>query len=1359
MSRPVKIGLGIAGGIVALLLILAVTGVYIAQSDWLREKFRERIVTELETATGGKVTIGKFKFDWKTLTGEMDDVIIHGTEPVTGPPLLRVKALVIGLKIISLTKRDFDIALLRAEEPKAYLLVAADGSTNVPNPKVPQQKNNKTPVETILDLKVGEFALVHGQAEIHSAGQTKTTSYDAVGQNLQVNLGYEAAGPDYKGTVKLAPLQLRFGDYANVPVNMDLALTIEKNRLRVTSGKFATPESHLELSGDFNSFTNPVFNAEYNGKFSVKEVGQFLKLKSRQSGSFELAGKGRYSSASDYLVTGNIHGRDVAFAQPGLSVRNVRLDSLLVVDPKKLKLESLRIAALGGTLAGNAELEGFDRFQAKGKLNNFDIRTLAALATQEKLPYDGAVSGPFQVQGRLSDSRNQHLVASAKLGVAPVTGSAPIRGVIDARYDGASDTVVLAPSYLALPNTRLDASGVLGQTVKLRLETHDLADLLPALAMSGTKTLPVTLQSGNTAGAVVFDGTVTGKLQAPLIAGHLTGRSFVYQEQTIDLLDADLTAQSTGAVVSRGTLAFKMLRSTFSGSVGLHNWKPENYEPLSASLAIQNANVTDLLALARQKDVPITGVLNTTAQITGTVGNPQATADLSVVNGVAYQEPFDRLTGKLNYVNGGTQAGTFQLRAGTKQVDLKANYTHAPADFLTGTVQFDLVSNRMMLNQFAYVRKSQPGVNGSVELKAQGNIALSQVVLKPINGAKANTSTKFDIGTLNANVAATSLVLDGRALGDATLTATTQGKTVKAHLESNLAQSAIRGDGTVGLTGDYPTQATITFSKVDLTTLRRLAVPATAGQTLQFGGSVEGKVDVSGPAAKPKLMTARLEIPSLIVKPDPLTGPAARLGDLTIRNTEPIKIALSNQVVRVESAKFVARNTDFTVLGEVRLADKQQLNLRVNGTVDASLAQIFDKDLSSSGGLTLNANVRGSFSDPLVTGRADLKNINLAYAGLPNGISNGNGRVIFDGSRATIESLTAQTGGGTLKLTGFAAFGTSTAFRLEAAANGVRVRYPEGVSSVSDAALTLTGTTERSVFSGDITIQKIAYNPRSDLGSILSSSPSVSSSAAPTGLLAGLQFDVRIQTSPDITFQTGLAQDLETEANLRLRGSAANPALLGRVIITQGNLTFFGNKYTINQGTINFYNPVRIEPVLNIDLETKARGVDVTLTVSGPISKLNVTYRSDPPLQFADIVGLLATGKTPSDPTIAARQTDAQQSWQQLGATALVGQAISNPVAGRLQRFFGVSKLKIDPLLPGLGGSGGGSSGGSPGARLSIEQQITPNIIFDYVINTNSTSSQLVRVEWAFSKQWSAVILREENSAFGIDFQYKKRFK
>ncbi|MEI9976961.1 MAG: hypothetical protein WDO73_35855 [Ignavibacteriota bacterium] len=37
-----------------------------------------------------------------------------------------------------------------------------------------------------------------------------------------------------------------------------------------------------------------------------------------------------------------------------------------------------------------------------------------------------------------------------------------------------------------------------------------------------------------------------------------------------------------------------------------------------------------------------------------------------------------------------------------------------------------------------------------------------------------------------------------------------------------------------------------------------------------------------------------------------------------------------------------------------------------------------------------------------------------------------------------------------------------------------------------------------------------------------------------------------------------------------------------------------------------------------------------------------------------------------------------------MGASALLGQALTSPVSGRLQRFFGVSQLRIDPSLPGV---------------------------------------------------------------------------
>jgi len=108
---------------------------------------------------------------------------------------------------------------------------------------------------------------------------------------------------------------------------------------------------------------------------------------------------------------------------------------------------------------------------------------------------------------------------------------------------------------------------------------------------------------------------------------------------------------------------------------------------------------------------------------------------------------------------------------------------------------------------------------------------------------------------------------------------------------------------------------------------------------------------------------------------------------------------------------------------------------------------------------------------------------------------------------------------------------------------------------------------------------------------------------------------------------------------------------------------------------------------------------------------------------------------------------------QSLGASALLGQAIASPVTGRLQRFFGVTRLKIDPTLTSLTGVEN-----NPQARLTIEQQVTPNITFTYITDVTSSDPLVVQVEWALNRNWSAVALREENGLFGLNFLYKRRF-
>jgi translocation and assembly module TamB len=142
---------------------------------------------------------------------------------------------------------------------------------------------------------------------------------------------------------------------------------------------------------------------------------------------------------------------------------------------------------------------------------------------------------------------------------------------------------------------------------------------------------------------------------------------------------------------------------------------------------------------------------------------------------------------------------------------------------------------------------------------------------------------------------------------------------------------------------------------------------------------------------------------------------------------------------------------------------------------------------------------------------------------------------------------------------------------LHVNASNVRVRLEQGVSVGADANLNLTGTMEGSVASGTVTIQQVTYNPKSDFGSLLSrTAPPVQAPATPSPLLDNMRLDIRVRTSDSMAVQASLAQNLQSDADLRIRGTAAEPGVLGRVTINEGQLVFFGSTYTVNTGTISF---------------------------------------------------------------------------------------------------------------------------------------------------------------------------------------------
>src|SRR5438309_10023358 len=104
--------------LIVLVCFLFTAAVVTLRTDWFRNKVREKIISVAETATGGRVEIGSFSYDWNQLTASVSSFVIHGTEPVGDPPLFHADRIRVGLQLISVLRNRVDLAALTIAGPQ-----------------------------------------------------------------------------------------------------------------------------------------------------------------------------------------------------------------------------------------------------------------------------------------------------------------------------------------------------------------------------------------------------------------------------------------------------------------------------------------------------------------------------------------------------------------------------------------------------------------------------------------------------------------------------------------------------------------------------------------------------------------------------------------------------------------------------------------------------------------------------------------------------------------------------------------------------------------------------------------------------------------------------------------------------------------------------------------------------------------------------------------------------------------------------------------------------------------------------------------------------------------------------------------
>ncbi|MDP9112133.1 MAG: translocation/assembly module TamB [Acidobacteriota bacterium] len=1177
------------------------------------------------------------------------------------------------------------------------------------------------------------------------------------------------------------------------------------------------------------------------------------------------------------------------------------------------------------------------------------MRTLAQIAGAQRFGYAGTVSGAIDARGDLSAAAGRELDVDARLTISP-NGSAglPTSGKINAAYRGAAEDLTLSESYIALPHTRLTVGGSLKRQLQIALSSGDLNDIV--LPVTGTAS-PVAFNGGH----VVFTATVTGRMSSPEIAGHLSAARFQILGHGFDRLEADAQLSGKQAAVRNGSVSRENMQAHFGAAAGLRDWKALPDGPVSADVSIQNADLSDVIALAGRHSDPYSGTLTAALNVTGTVGNPRGNGSLQVINGMLQGQPFDRIQAELNLTdqqiairnaslettagradlsaefrhprdstatgelhahlqsspidlakitllqrqrpntsgivqlnsdvtgvlaenrsssasstsflltnvtanvsvrglradgqnygdlsaNARTSgnsvsygltsdfagsnlklAGTTQLRAGypsnveaelrglpvervlalgrrtdipakgnlsgtvhlngtlddpqgdvnvdlasavlygeslehlraravyrrqdldvqqlevnagSSHLDLTAHYAHPQGRWDSGNVELQISNGRIDIARVKYLQNQWPASGGTLEISGNGR------------GQIQAAEPRFLLRGLNAAVKADSIAVKGVNFGDASLTANTSGSNLNLTLNSNLAQAAIHGQGTVTLSGDYTVDSQLSFSNLAWTRVRALLGPPAQGPS-GFEAVADGQIQARGPALKTDLLSGSLQVARLRLNTI-TNGPRSSAG-VSLENQGPIVATLDRGVLHIQSVHVAGSGTDLQISGVAPLHG-DGMNVDVRGNANLALLKSLTPDLDSSGSIKLAAAVSGAMTNPRIAGQLELHNGALSYADVGNGLANANGTIQFNGNAATVRNLTAESGGGKVTLNGFVAIRDGVRLGLRASASKVRVRLQPGVSVVADSNLTLTGTLQQNVLSGTVSLDRVTYAPQTDLASILGQAPTVVETGA-SSVLDNMKLDIRIKSLTSTTIQSSLADNLNFDTDLQLRGTASHPGAVGRITLNEGHLVLLGSTYTVDSGTIGFFNPARIDPRLDLNLETDAKGVTVSLRVEGPLDNLKLSYTSDPPLQFQEIVSLLATGATPtSDPTLLAKQpAQPTQNFQQMGESALLGKAVADPVAGRLQRVFGVSQLKIDPSFT--------SGTDTPQATLTLQQRVASNIMFTYVTNVSDANAQTIRVEWNFNQRWAATAMRDENGIVSVNLVYKRQVR
>ena len=509
----------------------------------------------------------------------------------------------------------------------------------------------------------------------------------------------------------------------------------------------------------------------------------------------------------------------------------------------------------------------------------------------------------------------------------------------------------------------------------------------------------------------------------------------------------------------------------------------------------------------------------------------------------------------------------------------------------------------------------------------------------------------------------------------------------------------------------------------------------------QIEGTMDADILVKGTKLQLPQISASMKTKSFFME----------VADLQLEQDKPMEVYLEQGRVIVSPFSMSGPDSRLKIGGSIDLMEINDLDFDVEGELDFGILKGVLKDIQTRGKCGFNLRLTGDLSAPLFSGFVGVQNAGVSFSSPRFFLENFSGSIQFEDNGINLQDFRGQFNGGKVEIGGgMGLVGWSLSKgEITLMAEDVIFDISRSLRSQVSSDLKFNFSENEKILTGDVEIQHGQYSADINLESALfqalrRGSPLRNVVRERNAWMDKLQLQVGVTSLNPFLIETNLLNS-QISANVNLTGTFQQPGLTGRLESLEGGKLYFGkNTFLIRQATVDFINPLRIEPDLNVTAVTKVGEFEITLTLSGTPDELMALLTSEPSLTEPNIVSLLVTGITLEG--TAASLLNATGS----GALSYLDSVLTGRLESALEKGLGLDSVRIDSgMISGIN---------NPAARITLQQYLSRNLELVYSQNLQAARNRLWALDYNPLRSVNVQGIKRDNNELSLFFRHEVSF-